>query len=248
MPVRALLLLLLFNLSSASAQPPPLFVPPPPPPPLPMMPPLPHGGVAAPPAPMIGLPSQWYGWRLPAWAIRPQGAYPRQLPLTPPNSSARAAASSTQPLKRRRRDDVVDLEPSVVSSAPAEKSASETALSTAAAEVNRGDSDLAEPTHPVQISKIDDQAILTDRQGMTLYIYRKDPVATSLCSGQCALNWPPLYADTAVEPIGDFGVIERNDGRLQWAYQERALYRWVGDEKPGDLSGEAIADWQVARP
>jgi predicted lipoprotein with Yx(FWY)xxD motif len=46
--------------------------------------------------------------------------------------------------------------------------------------------------------------VLTDANGMTLYIFDRDEPGVSNCYEQCAINWPPLMADASATGEGDF--------------------------------------------
>ena len=89
-----------------------------------------------------------------------------------------------------------------------------------------------------------------DSRGMTLYTYAEDEDNKSTCNADCAKNWPPLMADKGAADDGDWTVISRDDGSLQWAYMGSPLYTYKADKKPGDTSGDGKKDnaWQVARP
>ncbi len=91
--------------------------------------------------------------------------------------------------------------------------------------------------------------VLTDENGMTLYIFVRDEPGKSNCNDRCAEAWPPLMADANADAPENFSIITRDDGSTQWAYNDKALYLWFQDEKPGDTSGEGVRDvWLVARP
>jgi predicted lipoprotein with Yx(FWY)xxD motif len=90
--------------------------------------------------------------------------------------------------------------------------------------------------------------VLADSEGMTLYIFDEDPNGGSSCYGKCAENWPPLKASTESPPIGNFSVIARDDGVMQWTYKGKPLYRWTRDKAPGDTTGDGVRGWQAARP
>ena len=93
--------------------------------------------------------------------------------------------------------------------------------------------------------------ILTDQAGMTLYLFDKDVAGAgkSACNGDCARNWPPLAATPADKAGGDFSVITRDDGSLQWAHKGKPLYLWSKDQKPGDTTGDGFKNmWRIARP
>ncbi|MDF6436423.1 hypothetical protein NMT52_26135, partial [Escherichia coli] len=75
---------------------------------------------------------------------------------------------------------------------------------------------------------------LTDQHGMALYPFDRDATAgKSACNGKCADNWPPLAANDADKPSGDYTIITRDDGKKQWAYRGKPLYLWTKDKMPG---------------
>lgn len=88
-----------------------------------------------------------------------------------------------------------------------------------------------------------------DSRGMSLYTYDKDSDGRSACVAGCAKNWPPLVATAADRASGDWTIITRDDGSLQWAYKGRPLYGWIKDAKPGDRTGDGWNKvWRLARP
>jgi predicted lipoprotein with Yx(FWY)xxD motif len=90
--------------------------------------------------------------------------------------------------------------------------------------------------------------ILTDANGMTLYTYDKDANDVSNCYDKCATNWPPLMADSGAMAEGDFSVVERKDGSMQWAYDGKPLYLWIKDTAAGDMTGDGVGGvWHVAK-
>jgi predicted lipoprotein with Yx(FWY)xxD motif len=93
--------------------------------------------------------------------------------------------------------------------------------------------------------------ILTDAAGMTLYVYDNDLTVPgkSVCGAFCSLSWLPLLATDADRAAGEYSIIGRDDGKRQWAYKGRPLYRWINDKAPGDRTGEGFKQiWHVARP
>jgi predicted lipoprotein with Yx(FWY)xxD motif len=90
---------------------------------------------------------------------------------------------------------------------------------------------------------------LVDVNGMTLYVFDRDASGKSNCNTQCAVNWPPLIADTDAKASGDFSFITRDDGRKQWAYKGKPLYSWSKDKNPGDATGDGVNNvWHIAGP
>ncbi len=91
--------------------------------------------------------------------------------------------------------------------------------------------------------------MLVDPQGMTLYTYDKDGDGMSSCTGQCAQNWPPLVAAAGAMAEGEWSLVKRDDGSMQWAYDGKPLYTFVNDQKPGDVNGDGkLGVWHVAKP
>ncbi len=93
--------------------------------------------------------------------------------------------------------------------------------------------------------------VLTGTNGMTLYVFDKDPAGggKSVCNGACTGNWPPLMATAGDRASGDYSVITRDDGAKQWAYKGRPLYFFVKDQKPGDRNGDGFLNnlWHVVK-
>ncbi len=95
--------------------------------------------------------------------------------------------------------------------------------------------------------------VLTDAQGWTLYIFTRDQPGVSVCTGQCAVNWPPLTieGDPVAPPDlpGALGVIMRPDGARQVTYNDMPLYYFAGDTQPGDMNGHGVGGvWLIAKP
>ena len=91
--------------------------------------------------------------------------------------------------------------------------------------------------------------ILTDAEGMTLYLFTVDEPGKSNCYDDCAVNWPPLLSDNTALPEGTAGeltTVMRDDGETQLAYNGWPLYYWIADEAPGDTTGHLVGDvWFV---
>lgn len=90
---------------------------------------------------------------------------------------------------------------------------------------------------------------LTNAAGMTLYTFDKDSAGKSACNGPCAANWPPLVAAAGADGKGDWSIVTRDDGSKQWAYKGKPLYTWAKDQKPGDKTGDGVANnaWHTAK-
>ncbi|MGI9317604.1 MAG: COG4315 family predicted lipoprotein, partial [bacterium] len=82
-----------------------------------------------------------------------------------------------------------------------------------------------------------DPAVRINVDGMTLYTFQNDSPGTSVCSDQCATNWPPHFADDAALAADGYTLVSRSDGTVQWAREGQPLYRYQGDSSPGDTNG-----------
>jgi predicted lipoprotein with Yx(FWY)xxD motif len=129
------------------------------------------------------------------------------------------------------------------------------ALSTAPSLANgHGGGDAPPPpkpaTSPAKVILTKQGPTLVDLNGMTLYYYERDTTGkTSNCNGKCVESWVPLPATADAKAIGDFTVINRNDGSKMWAYRYRPLYTSPADKAPGEANGNATTlQWRVARP
>jgi predicted lipoprotein with Yx(FWY)xxD motif len=93
--------------------------------------------------------------------------------------------------------------------------------------------------------------VLTGPNGLTLYTHTGDSATSSTCTGACATSWPPLA--TTGQPMGGTGVtgqlgtLTRPDGTTQVTYDGMPLYYWQGDTKPGDVTGNDLEGFLVAK-
>jgi predicted lipoprotein with Yx(FWY)xxD motif len=99
--------------------------------------------------------------------------------------------------------------------------------------------------------------IVVDSKGRTLYLFEKDKKGHSACYGQCAMYWPPLLSHG--KPLAGpgikrslLGTTRRTNGTEQVTYAGHPLYRYVGDSRPGETTGEGSlgfgAAWDVVSP
>ena len=101
---------------------------------------------------------------------------------------------------------------------------------------------------------------LTDPEGHTLYVDTKDqnrklngPLA---CNSTCEQTWLPYLfgADSIrLSPSRDpflsrLNIITRPDGQKQYALGSEPLYFYSLDTQIGDVKGDNLETWQVARP
>ena len=90
--------------------------------------------------------------------------------------------------------------------------------------------------------------ILVDSHGRTLYLWAHDKQHKSTCYGACAVYWPALTTKGKPKAIGGarkalLGTTRRRDGRMQVTYHGHPLYRFAGDTRAGQTSGEGLTDF-----
>jgi predicted lipoprotein with Yx(FWY)xxD motif len=109
---------------------------------------------------------------------------------------------------------------------------------------------LAQAAAPAKVADTAKGKTLVTASGMTLYTFDKDAGGASACNGPCATNWPPLTAAKDAKASGDWTLVKREDGAMQWAYKGKPLYAWTKDAKPGDVTGDGFLNgaWHVAKP
>jgi predicted lipoprotein with Yx(FWY)xxD motif len=92
--------------------------------------------------------------------------------------------------------------------------------------------------------------VLATSTGRTLYLYTPDGKNKSNCFGSCAAYWPALL--TKGKPVAGMGVKKsllgtaKRGSKLQVTYNGHPLYRYVGDSKAGQATGEGTdSTWYV---
>ena len=81
--------------------------------------------------------------------------------------------------------------------------------------------------------------MLFDSDGQAVYVFEKDPKGRSVCYGDCAEAWPPVFTDG--EPVAGEGIeaallgtVKRRGGTVQVSYAGKPLY-YYEHEAPGEV-------------
>jgi len=84
--------------------------------------------------------------------------------------------------------------------------------------------------------------VLTDVNGLTLYLFAPDTPTTSKCTGSCTAYWPPVIGVPKAGPgvTGSLGTISRGDHTVQATYDGHPLYTYIGDNGPGQANGNKV--------
>jgi predicted lipoprotein with Yx(FWY)xxD motif len=101
--------------------------------------------------------------------------------------------------------------------------------------------------------------VLVNSRGFTLYMFKPDRQRRVTCKGSCAVAWPPLKVKRGQRPTAGGAAKQRllgsdrnpSGGRVV-TYNRWPLYRYIGDSKPGQASGQALdlngGLWYVLSP
>ncbi len=89
--------------------------------------------------------------------------------------------------------------------------------------------------------------ILVDARGYALYTYDRDGKDHSTCTGSCLAAWPALTVPARERPTGVPGlsVFARAKDVRQVAWRSHPLYTYVGDTRPGVVSGNGVGGFHV---
>lgn len=91
--------------------------------------------------------------------------------------------------------------------------------------------------------------VLTDGNGLTLYLFTMDTAAKSACEGDCLAAWPPVEGKPAAGDGADsslIGTAEGPGGIQQATYDGHRLYYYASDKAAGDVTGQGVNDvWWV---
>ena len=109
----------------------------------------------------------------------------------------------------------------------------------------------------VNVAKTGLGNVLVDSKGRTIYLFQKDSGTKSVCTGECANDWPPVRA-SGDATVGDganasmIATTKRSDGAPQVTYNGHPLYLYEGDQAPGDTNGQGVsafgARWYALTP
>ncbi len=104
---------------------------------------------------------------------------------------------------------------------------------------------------PAEISLIKDgdEYLFQSEAAVPFYTFDDDEPGVSNCTGTCAETWWPVRAKKSdARAQGPWSLIERDDGRSQWAYKGQPIYYYLHDQ-PGTSAGDGIdGKWHVLKP
>ena len=88
---------------------------------------------------------------------------------------------------------------------------------------------------------IRDQIVFTNEKGMTLYAFAQDLPGKPTCGDidGCSKKWPAALAPADATPVPGWTLIDIGGGKRQWAYRDKPLYTFTGDEEIGAVFGNS---------
>lgn len=86
--------------------------------------------------------------------------------------------------------------------------------------------------------------VLRTERGFSVYAQRPGRGATA-CEGDCLQNWEPLPAPASARPRGEWKLITRETGELQWSFRGQALFRYKADPRPRAQDGADVPGWKL---
>jgi predicted lipoprotein with Yx(FWY)xxD motif len=110
---------------------------------------------------------------------------------------------------------------------------------------------VAKPDYSVMVAdNAQDEKLIVDPSGRTLYRFTNDSENTSTCKDGCIVIWPVFLDETLTVPsffnLSDFGTITREDGAKQTTYKGTPLYYFGEDKVRGDAKGQgANGKWFI---
>ena len=80
------------------------------------------------------------------------------------------------------------------------------------------------------------------------YTYDRDEPNKSNCVEKCIETWWPVRVRAETTPKEPWTLIERDDGRAQWAYKGQPIYYYVDDQVGKKLGDGIDGEWHVLEP
>lgn len=80
---------------------------------------------------------------------------------------------------------------------------------------------------------------------LALYIFEGEPEGQSTCDKTCSAVWPIIQAQRSDKPMGLWTIVQRDDGRLQWAFRNKPLYTYFEDSSTDVRGIGKNMDWYL---
>jgi predicted lipoprotein with Yx(FWY)xxD motif len=98
----------------------------------------------------------------------------------------------------------------------------------------------------LSITTVSAAEMLTNKDGMTLYVFDKDKDGISTCYGDCAVKWPAYMGKDGDKLEEGWTLAKRTDGTMQLAVDGKPTYLFLDDIKKGDKAGDGVGGvWHI---
>ncbi len=74
---------------------------------------------------------------------------------------------------------------------------------------------------------------LQNNAGHSFYTYDKYEKNKSNCVDECTQNWGPAIAGAHAKPLGEWTLVDRGGGHMQWAYKGKPIYSNLMESESG---------------
>lgn len=88
-------------------------------------------------------------------------------------------------------------------------------------------------------------SVRSEKAGLPLYFSDADSPGKSVCYGECAMRWVPLIAPATEKSLGQWTIVVRTDGLLQWAFKGRPIYTHISDTPENPTGDGDQGTWHL---
>lgn len=86
---------------------------------------------------------------------------------------------------------------------------------------------------------------LQSSSNLPLYVYGPAASGKSVCNAACERQWMPLLAPAGEQPLGQWTILMRSDGRRQWAFDRYPVYTYLHDKPDMPTADGADGVWHL---
>lgn len=80
-------------------------------------------------------------------------------------------------------------------------------------------------------------------KGYSVYSSDADAPNKSNCNDQCLKEWAPVAAPQIAKPHGEWTIVERSPGVLQWSFRGKPLYTYRLEKRTRSMTGSDNPGW-----
>lgn len=80
--------------------------------------------------------------------------------------------------------------------------------------------------------------------GFSVYVHDGETANAIRCRDECLKEWRPVAAAQMARASGEWSVVQRAPGLLQWAFRGRPLYTRINDSRRRSFEGSDVAGWR----